>query len=224
MRHVPSSATQEADVLSFDEALRPTAADFDRDHWIYIPDHYSEYRYLLGTRGQHPLICIGVNPSTAIPGRLDRTLQSAERIALGNGYDSFLMFNVYAQRATSPEDMDTIMNPFLHSENCKAFEWLLSGLSCPPAIWAAWGAVISVRPYLSGCVRDFIAIGQRYQATWYTAGPRSKAGHPHHPLYLPKNSALVPFTDMERYLVSLETQPKTGKGQKEAISNHDENL
>ena len=103
MRHIPSSDTAHAGVLPFEEALIPTASDFDRGRWIYVPDHYSEYRYILGTRGSHPLVCIGINPSTAIPDRLDNTLKSAERIALHNGYDSFIMFNVYAQRATDPD-------------------------------------------------------------------------------------------------------------------------
>ena len=96
MRHIPSSDTVHAGVLSFEDALKPTADNFDRSRWLYVPDHYSEYRYLLGTRGDHPLICIGINPSTAVPDRLDNTLKSAQRIAHNNGYDSFIMFNVYA--------------------------------------------------------------------------------------------------------------------------------
>ena len=104
--HIPTCQTQELEILTFEQALVPTQWDFDREKWLYIPDHYAEYRYLLGTRGENPLICIGINPSTAAPGDLDNTLKSVERIAAGNGYDSFLMFNVYAQRATRPEDMD----------------------------------------------------------------------------------------------------------------------
>ena len=200
MRHVPSSDTAHAGVLSFEEALRPTAADFDRGCWLYVPDHYSEYRYLLGTLGQHPLICIGINPSTAVPDRLDNTLKSAERIALNNGYDSFIMFNVYAQRATDPDDMERVLNPVLHRENMKAFSWLLSRFSSPPDLWAAWGAIIEKRPYLPGCVLDMVDIGRSFSAKWYTAGPRSKAGHPHHPLYLKKDSSLDPFLDLDTYL------------------------
>ena len=205
MRHVPKTDTVHAGVLSFEDALIPTAADFDRGRWLYVPDHYSEYRYLLGTRGQHPLICVGINPSTAIPDRLDNTLKSAERIALNNGYDSFVMFNVYAQRATDPDDMERDMNPILHQENMKAFTWLLSQSAAPPDIWAAWGAIIEKRPYLPGCVLDMAAIGRRFNARWFTAGPRSKAGHPHHPLYLKKDSPLDPFTDLTEYLQSLKT-------------------
>ena len=78
MRHIPSCETRDAEVLTFADALRPTNEDYDRGAWLYVPDHYSEYRYILGTRGRRPLICIGVNPSTAVPGRLDNTLKSAE--------------------------------------------------------------------------------------------------------------------------------------------------
>lgn len=204
MRHIPSTDTVHAGVLPFEEALRPTATDFDRSRWLYIPDHYSEYRYILGTRGQRPLICIGINPSTAVPDRLDNTLKSAERIALFNGYDSFVMFNVYAQRATDPDDMEQELNPVLHRENMKAFEWLLSRLTVTPDLWAAWGTIIEKRSYLPSCVMDMTSVGRRFGARWFTAGPRSRKGHPHHPLYLKKDSPLEPFSDLETYLASLE--------------------
>ena len=203
MRHIPSSDTFHAGVLSFEDALVPTADDFDRSRWIYIPDHYSEYRYVLGTRGTRPLICIGINPSTAAPDRLDNTLKSAQRIALFNGYDSFIMFNVYAQRATLPDDMEKVLNRDMHRENMKAFEWILRQYPGPCSVWAAWGALITRRDYLPGCVLDMAAVGRRYGARWYTAGPRSKAGHPHHPLYLRSDSPLEPFDDLEQYLASL---------------------
>ncbi len=203
MKHIPLSDTQHTKILTFAEALRPTSVEYDRGAWLYVPDHYSEYRYILGTRGQHPLICIGVNPSTAVPGRLDNTLKSAERIALFNGYDSFIMFNVYAQRATLPDDMDLGLNPLLHAENLKAFRYVLERSGPNPSVWAAWGAVIEKRPYLPRCVLDMVQTGKAFGARWFTAGPRSKAGHPHHPLYLKKDSVLEPFSDLESYLRSL---------------------
>ena len=184
--HIPVCQTQELDILSFAQACVPTKTDYDRSRWLYIPDHYAEYRYLLGTRGENPLICIGINPSTAAPGDLDNTLKSVERIAAGNGFDSFLMFNVYAQRATRPEDMDEKRNEALHRENMAAFRWVLSGVGegHRPAVWAAWGTIIEKRPYLKECVRDMVAIGESFGAQWLCAGKCSKKGHPHHPLYL----------------------------------------
>lgn len=202
--HIPTCQTQELEILTFEQALVPTQWDFDRGKWLYIPDHYADYRYLLGTRGKNPLICIGINPSTAAPEDLDNTLKSVERIAAGNGYDSFLMFNVYAQRATRPEDMDLQCNQALHRENMAAFRYVLSqvGEGFAPAIWAAWGTIIEKRPYLRDCVRDMTAIGAEYGAQWLCAGKRSKKGHPHHPLYLRKDEKVRAF-DVEEYLDSL---------------------
>ena len=113
------------------------------------------------------------------------------------------MFNVYAQRATIPDDMEKMLNPELHRENMKAFEWILNQTAAPASVWAAWGAIITKRDYLAQCVRDMASIGNRYGARWFTAGKRSKAGHPHHPLYLPGDSALDPFDDLLPYLDSL---------------------
>lgn len=199
--HIPSSTTGEIEVLSFDTALRRAlrpSPDYDAAKWLYVPNAYSEYRYILGTRGEKPLICVGINPSTAAPDALDPTLQSAQRIALSNGYDSFLMFNVYAQRATRPDDMEKARNSFLHGENLRAFAYLLS-LSPRPAVWAAWGNIIEKRPYLMDCLRDFAAQGRSAGARWFTAGPPLKSGHPHHPLYLRRDTALMEF-DVEAYL------------------------
>ena len=199
--HIPSGATTELELVSFRDALEAANqpnADYDAERWLYVPNFYSEYRYILGTRGKNPLICIGINPSTARPGDLDNTLKSVERIALGNGFDSFIMFNVYAQRATDPNAMERICNPTLHRENMEAFRYVLS-ISDAPAVWAAWGSIIEKRAYLSDCVADMLAIGQEYGAKWYCAGAVAKKGHPHHPLYLRKDEKLKPF-DVESYL------------------------
>ena len=171
---------------------------YDREKWIYVPDYYTTYRYILGTRGKNALICIGINPSTAEPDNLDNTLKSVERIAHGNGYDSFIMFNVYAQRATDPNDMDAVLNGDLHRENMKAFDELLSRYD-NPSLWAAWGTIIEKRPYLMDCLRDMTDIGIKHNAKWLCAGNCSKAGHPHHPLYLRKDEPVREF-DITEYI------------------------
>lgn len=206
--HVPSSTTKEIRLERFYPALEAACLPsngYDVNKWLYVPNVYSEYRYILGTKGVRPLVCIGINPSTAEPDNLDNTLKSVERIALGNGYDSFIMFNVYAQRATRPEDMEKELNLDMHRENMAAFEYIMSlSKTSRPAVWAAWGTIIEARPYLPSCVRDMIEIGKKYGAEWFTAGARSKkAGHPHHPLYLSKESKLDPFEDISEYLDSI---------------------
>ena len=201
--HIPSGTTQELELVTFEQALQAAntpSEEYDIGKWLYAPNFYSEYRYILGTRGDNPLICIGINPSTAQPGDLDNTLKSVERIALGNGFDSFIMFNVYAQRATDPDSMERSCNWRLHKENMKAFAYVLS-ISAQPVVWAAWGTIIEKREYLSKCLEDMVGIGQRYGARWCCAGKCSKKGHPHHPLYLRKDEKIKPF-EVYAYLAS----------------------
>ena len=201
MRHIPSGATTQLELVTFEDALKAAntpSSEYDIEKWIYAPNFYSEYRYILGTRGKRPLICIGINPSTARPDALDNTLKSVERIALHNGFDSFLMFNVYAQRATDPDAMERFCNPLLHKENLKAFQYVLS-ISEKPTVWAAWGAVIEKRDYLPACLRDMLEVGRAYDASWVCAGAITKKGHPHPPLYLRKDEQIKPF-DVENYL------------------------
>ena len=203
--HIPSVTTDKIELVTFQQALEAAnqpSSDYDIDKWLYAPPFYSEYRYILGTRGKNPLICIGINPSTAEPDNLDNTLKSVERIALGNGFDSFIMFNVYAPRATNPDTMERNCNEVLHRENLEAFRYVLS-ISDKPAVWAAWGAIIEKRKYLSSCVRDMLAVGEEYGASWYCAGAITKKGHPHHPLYLRKDEKIKPF-DVSTYLDKLQ--------------------
>lgn len=199
--HKPAGETKNISILTFAEARahRDESAVYDREKWLYIPDFYSDYRYVLGTTGKRALITIGINPSTAAPDRLDNTLKSVQRIALGNGFDSFIMFNVYAQRATVPNDMDKTLNEDLHRENMNAFRWVLERSGETPALWAAWGTIVEKRSYLPRCMRDMVNEGKRFGAVWYTAGKLCANGHPHHPLYLKKDSVLTPF-DAEAYL------------------------
>lgn len=207
--HIPSvTVTSQLDIMPFDKALLQAIKPCDRydvNKWLYVPNLYTEYRYILGKHGKNPLICIGINPSTAEPDNLDNTLKSVERIAEYNGYDGFIMFNIYAQRATNPDDMEQLFNRELHSENMKAFRYILSIYSnnFSPAVWAAWGTIIKKRGYLTECLNDMVNIGNEFGATWFTAGKRSNAGHPHHPLYLKKNSVLDPFDACE-YLSSFK--------------------
>ena len=61
------------------------AGEYAGGIWYYEPHTYQSYRYVLGRVGKHPLVCIGINPSTAQPGALDPTLKSVERIARFDG-------------------------------------------------------------------------------------------------------------------------------------------
>lgn len=165
--------------------------------WLYEKNSDNSSRYILGTVGRHPLICIGINPSTAEPERLDNTLKSVVRISEANGYDSWIMLNVYPQRATNPDDMHLDVNQLLLQENLFHIGNVMKNNQ--PAIWAAWGTVINKRPYLPDCLSQIIDLSRQYECKWYSAGQVSKSGHPHHPLYLKKTEILKSF-DIDEYI------------------------
>lgn len=151
-------------------------------NWLYETDGDNTSRFILGTVGKKPLVCFGINPSTAIPGCLDNTLKSVERIAFHNGFDSWIMLNVYPQRATNPKDLHKSLNKDLHKLNIVQIEKVLREYT--PIIWAAWGTTIEKRSYLWRCLTDIIEVSRKYNCSWISFGKVSKNGHPHHPLFL----------------------------------------
>lgn len=206
MPHIPQSKTTQINVLSFEDARNktPKKLDYNEKEWIYIPKSYEEYRYVIGTVGKKPLVCIGINPSTAKPNKLDKTLQSVERITRANKFDSFIMLNIYAQRSTKPDMVEESLNKFLHDENMKAFEYIL-GITkyCRPHIWAAWGENIQNYSYYLQCLEDIVEIANKYNADWYWVKDYGKLGHPRHPLYLERNTQIRKF-DINAYLTMLK--------------------
>ena len=53
MPHIPSAPTAELSILPFADAMARSgqSGGYDAENWLYVPDFYTEYRYLLGTRG-----------------------------------------------------------------------------------------------------------------------------------------------------------------------------
>ena len=54
MAHVPKGATAQLELVTFRQALEAAntpSPDYDIKKWLYAPNFYSEYRYILGTRG-----------------------------------------------------------------------------------------------------------------------------------------------------------------------------
>ena len=153
-------------------------------NWLYENNDDNTSRFIIGTVGKRPLVCFGINPSTANPECLDNTLKSVERIALNNGFDSWIMLNVYPQRATNPNGLHDVLNGDIHKENIMHIDKILKEYK--PTIWAAWGTIIEKRGYLSECLLDIVKLASNYNCRWVSFGKISKNGHPHHPLYLSK--------------------------------------
>lgn len=171
------------------------------DNWVYGRTADNKARFVLGEKGKNPLICIGVNPSTAEPGNLDPTLRKVKKFAKLHGFDGWVMLNLYPQRATNPKNLHPEINGRWYRFNVVYARDIL--LENPKAtIWAAWGTSIEERKYLLKCLEGIdvtASLGHR----WITIGKRTNGGHPRHPLYLPYSAEVSDF-DVKEYLLMLK--------------------
>lgn len=157
---------------------------------IYIGDDICK-RYVIGVSGNNPLICFGVNPSTANNEYADKTLHMVEQIAKRNGFDSWIMFNVYPYRSTDPKCLPRTRNDNLHNENLQHIKSYLQKGNL--TIWAAWGKPITERDYLINCLNDIYEIANKYSCRFIAFGKEengviistTKYNHPRHPSRLP---------------------------------------
>lgn len=161
--------------------------------WIYTPDLNNTVRYTLGEPGKNNLICIGINPSTAEPNKLDPTLTVVKKLSQQHGFDGWIMLNVYPQRATNPSNLHKQMNEDLHKKNLLYIENVIKDYP-QSTIWAAWGTIIEKRKYLKSCLKDISSI--LIDLPWISIGSVSKSGHPHHPLYLKHDNPFWSFDIM----------------------------
>lgn len=161
------------------------------NNWTYITNDDNTARYTLGKLGKRMLLVIGINPSTARPDDLDRTVSRVERFIKDNGYDGWVMLNIYPQRATDPNKMHSELDREIHLENISQIKKLVNTHSVFD-VCAAWGTEINRRPYLMDCLRDIVsAIGT--DKRWVHLHHLSKNNHPRHPLYLPSNAMVNQF-------------------------------
>lgn len=170
-------------------------------NWIYDKNEDNTARYTLSPTGDTYLFCFGINPSTAAPEDLDNTVKSVSRIANRHQFETFMMLNIYPQRATNPNDLHEEMDVQLHKENLFFIEKYFKE-NKQRRILAAWGTLITKRPYLKACLQDIYRISKKYDCEWYSIGTRSKNGHPHHPLYL-SNEEMMQVFDIDSYIASL---------------------
>lgn len=160
--------------------------------WIYRRSGNNKYRYVLGYIIGNPnrvLICFGVNPSTARPNNLDRTLNKVKILAKNNGYDSWIMLNISPERATKPNNMSKCQNKLCKIKNDMYIKKILCLYANNSDILFAYGNLISKRYYLKSNLDDIIrmikAIGYKGNILCIK---KTKLGNPVHPLYQNQNA------------------------------------
>jgi len=165
-------------------------------NWIYEEDG-SDIRYVLGETGDKMIICIGINPSTAVPNNLDKTLKNVKKIAEHNGYTGWVMFNVYPKRDTKPQDLPEVVKPIWHEKNLEVIKNVLENIP-ELNIWCAWGTPIEEREYLKDCLKDFYGLFKNKKVNWLCTG-QTKDDNPRHPSRISCQSKLKEFK-IEEYI------------------------
>lgn len=140
----------------------------------------SNVRYILRKEGKKILVVIGVNPSKATDNISDPTTTKIIGFAKYNGFDGFLMLNLYPQRCTNPNDLDKEMNTELHNENLRHIASEVSKIESP-SVLLAFGNTIESRQYLKKCLSEIISLFALKNPQWLQIGTLTKRGNPRHP-------------------------------------------
>ena len=151
------------------------------DGWIYIGN--KNERYLLGQPGKRNILVFGVNPSTAVPGKDDPTIRKVRNIVQHEGYDGWIMVNLYPLISTKPDDLPEESDEKLVKNNLDVLEAVVKSYYID-RIWAAWGDIIEKRFYLGDGLYNIQELLCCIDAEWYYRGSRTKKGNPRHPLYM----------------------------------------
>ena len=160
-----------------------TGVDKMRD--MYEGD--DQVRFLLGETGDKPLICFGVNPSTADAVKDDPTITRIRKIAEENDCDGWIMLNLYPQRATNPKDMGQKVNGEWFSKNIERINEIFQRYHDALTL-AAWGDAIETRKYLKDSLKKIVAIDRNRH--WVCRGELTAKGNPRHPLYVADHTPL----------------------------------
>lgn len=150
-----------------------------------IFDLTNTYRYTLWRQWDScnlRVTFVMLNPSTADHIHNDPTIRRCIAFAQDWGYGSLEVVNLFAYRSSDPKQLRHIDAPI----GPKNDTYLLQASSRSSRVVFAWGNSgsllrrdVEVQKLLSHC--DPSCLGLNY------------TGQPRHPLYLPKNTSLIPF-------------------------------
>ena len=170
---------------------------------IYSNDRNDTLRFTLGKSGSRKLLTVGLNPSTATQETSDTTVAKVEGVAKRNGFDGFVMLNLYPIRSTDFNALSPDVDAEAFSENLNRIETLVAA-EPTPVVWAAWGENISARGYFVAAASQLLARLHKYGTVWQHFGTLTNSGHPRHPSRL-NYAWSFSSLDAQRYAQTLRT-------------------
>ena len=151
---------------------------------MFSPDRVYRYTLLHSWRGlldtEDRIACwIALNPSTADENQLDPTLRRIRGFSAAWGYNSFMMLNAFAFRATDPKEMERAADPNGPENDA----YLLAETAKVDKVICAWGTHAALNDRQNQ-IRALLKDRPLYYLKL------TKDGFPSHPLYL--KSDLMP--------------------------------
>ena len=172
-------AVQELKYLN--ERIFDSATDYKETDWIYLGNENE--RYFLGKPGQKNLLIFGINPSTATPKKLDPTIKKICKIVNANGYDGWIMMNIYPQVTPNPEKLKFDSQMF--DKNFEMIESIFEKFDINN-VWCAWGNLIDTtgKNFLRKSLKNIVEILKNFDLTYLNYSELTAKGNPRHPLYV----------------------------------------
>lgn len=127
---------------------------------------------------------IGLNPSTADETQDDPTIRRCIDFSKQWGYGAFCMTNLFAFRATDPKDMKAQKDPVGPNND----KWLELCAKNAGVIVAAWGRHGKHKN------RQFDVLDMHFLQFRLKSLGENSDGTPKHPLYLRRDSILLPYS------------------------------
>ena len=175
-----------------------------------LPKDDPEKRFVIGILGRKNLLCIGLNPNTADATRLDGTSRNFQRIAKDNGYDGWLLVNLYPARDPKAVNLVERADGSLFRENMDRIEEVASSeVYGVRDVLLGWGNDVVRRSYFENGIRQIHQRLNKFNLR-YHAFRVNRTGHPGHPSPLTINSRyktgesirMSPF-DFDQYVKDL---------------------
>ncbi len=187
--------------------------------WIYAADN--KCRYVFGKYGEKPLICFGINPSSACIDRekldqksglpeinLDPTMINVKNVAEKHPFDGFIMLNLYPLIDSDPAVLKSMNQKTVEERIAKNMEYIgfvLDWFKKSDTLWACWGNSIMNGDYLIDSLEKInklvTDIKKKRNLEWKTI-KWTKTFHPYHPLMLSSKEMKNDFwdVDMDQYI------------------------
>jgi hypothetical protein len=159
---------------------------------IYSHSKDNLWRFTLGKSGRRPLLTIGLNPSTATSEKSDTTVAKVERVSKRQGFDGFIMLNLYPLRATDYTALPKRVNQEAFDANLAHIEAIVKVVA-DPVLWAAWGDPVECLPYFGDARDELLSRLVSYSARWVRYGAPTAKGNPRHPSRVSYTWSFAPY-------------------------------